>query len=145
MSRLYGLLARLRNVLRPSDAEGRMEEEFRFHLEMEQARLMRDGLSPEAARRQARVTFGGLDGHRETMRDGRGARWLDDLGADVRYALRAMRRSPGYALAVALTLGVGIGVNGKIAAAGVEQDAALGAAVDRAHRRARLGGDARRR
>ncbi len=114
MSRLHGLLARLRNVLRPSDAEGRMEEEFRFHLEMEQARLMRDGLSPEAARRQARVTFGGLDGHRETMRDGRGARWLDDLGADVRYALRAMRRSPGYALAVALTLGVGIGVNGMV-------------------------------
>ena len=47
-----------------------MEEEFRFHLEMEQARLMRDGFSPEAARRQARVTFGGLDGHRETMREG---------------------------------------------------------------------------
>jgi putative ABC transport system permease protein len=114
VSRLHGLLARLGNVLRPSDAEGRMEEEFRFHLEMEEARLIRDGLSPEAARRQARVTFGGLDRHRETMRDERGARWLDDLGADVRYALRAMRRNPGYALAVALTLGVGIGVNGMV-------------------------------
>jgi len=114
VSRLHGLLARLGNVLRPSDAEGRMEEEFRFHLEMEEARLIRDGLSPEAARRQARVTFGGLDTHRETMRDERGARWLDDLGADVRYALRAMRRNPGYALAVALTLGVGIGVNGMV-------------------------------
>jgi predicted permease len=114
VSRLRGLLARLGNVLRPSDAEGRMEEEFRFHLEMEEARLIRDGLSPEAARRQARVTFGGRDTHRETMRDERGARWLDDLGADVRYALRAMRRNPGYALAVALTLGVGIGVNGMV-------------------------------
>jgi predicted permease len=114
VSRVEGLLARLRSVFRPSDAEGRMEEEFRFHLEMEQARLMRDGLSPEAARRQALLTFGGLDAHRETMRDERGARWLDDLGADLRYALRAMRRSPGYALAVALTLGVGIGVNGMV-------------------------------
>ena len=112
MSRLRGLLARLRAVLRPGDAEGRMEEEFRFHLEMEQARLVRDGLSPAAARRQALVTFGSRDMHSETMRDERGARWLDDLGLDLRYALRAMRRSPGFALAVALTLGVGIGVNG---------------------------------
>ena len=40
---------------------------------------------------------------------------MGDLGADLRYALRAMRRSPGYALAVALTLGVGIGVNGIVA------------------------------
>jgi predicted permease len=44
----------------------------------------------------------------------RGARWLGDLGADLRFALRGMRRSPGYALAVALTLGVGIGVNGMV-------------------------------
>ena len=112
MSRLLGLLARVRAVFRPSNAEGRMEEEFRFHLEMEQARLVREGLSPDAARRQALLGFGGLDAHRETMRDERGARWLDDLGGDLRYALRAMRRSPGYALAVALTLGAGIGVNG---------------------------------
>src|SRR6476620_860418 len=114
VSRLQGLLARLRAVLRPGDAEGRMEEEFRFHLEMEQARLVRQGLPPDEARRQARLTFGGLDAHRETMRDERGAPWLGDRGADLRYALRAMRRSPGYALAVALTLGVGIGVNGMV-------------------------------
>jgi putative ABC transport system permease protein len=112
VSRLRGLLARMRAVLRPGDAEGRMEEEFRFHLEMEQARLERDGRSPEAARRQALVAFGSRDVHRETMRDERGARWLDDLGLDLRYALRAMLRSPGFALAVALTLGIGIGVNG---------------------------------
>ena len=114
MSRLQGLIARLRSILRPDDAEGRMEEEFRFHLDMEQARLVRQGLPPDAARRQALLAFGGMDSHRETMRDERGARWLDDLGADLRYALRAMRRSPGYALAVALTLGVGIGVNGMV-------------------------------
>ncbi len=49
------------------------------------------------------------------MPDGRLGAWLGDLGADVRFALRAMRRSPGYALAVALILGVGIGVNGIVA------------------------------
>ncbi len=114
MSRLKGAIARLRSILHPREAEDRMEEELRFHVDMETARLVRDGLSPDEARRRALATFGGLDTHRETMRDERGARWLDDLGADVRYALRAMRRSPGFALAVAVTLGVGIGVNGII-------------------------------
>jgi hypothetical protein len=115
VSRLQGLAARLRAVLRPGEAEARMEEEFRFHVEMETARLVREGVAPDAARRRALLAFGGLDAHREAMRDERGARWLDDLGADVRYALRAMRRRPGFAVAVTLTLGVGIGVNGMIA------------------------------
>jgi predicted permease len=91
-----------------------MEEEFRFHVDMETARLVREGLAPDAARRRTLMAFGSLDTHRETMRDERGARWLDDLGADLRYALRAMRRSPGFAVAAALTLGVGIGVNGMV-------------------------------
>src|SRR4051812_7800486 len=92
-----------------------MEEEFDFHVEMETQRLAGTlGLPLAEARRRALVAFGGRDAHRETMRDERGARWFDDLGADVRYALRAMRRAPGFAAAVALTLGVGIGVNGMV-------------------------------
>jgi putative ABC transport system permease protein len=114
MSRLRGMSARLRAILGRREAEARMEEEFRFHLEMETARLEREGVSPREARRRARAAFGGLDAHRETMRDERGARWLDDLGADLRYALRALRRSPGFAVAVAVTLGLGIGLNGMV-------------------------------
>jgi len=113
MSTFKGMFARLRSITGARSSESRMEEEFTFHVEMETKRLIEEqGLSPAEARRRALVAFGGLDSHREAMRDGRGARWFDDLGADVRYALRGMRRSPGFALAVALTLGVGIGVNG---------------------------------
>src|SRR5689334_15371392 len=111
MSLLKGLAARARSLV-TGTAEARMEEEFRFHLEMETDRLVAAGMTRDEARRQALVAFGGLDHHREAMRDGRGARLLSDFAGDVRYGLRAIRRSPGFAIAVALTLGIGVGVNG---------------------------------
>jgi predicted permease len=114
VSRLKGLAARLRAILRPREADDRVDEEFRFHLDMETARLVREGLPPDEARRRTLAAFGGPTGHRETMREERGWRLLDELGADLRYALRAMRRSPGFAAATAVTLGVGIGVNGMV-------------------------------
>ena len=112
MSLLKGLAARARSLFAARASENRMEEEFQFHLAMETERRVAEGLSPDEARRRALVAFGGLQQHREAMRDGRGARLLGDFGGDVRYALRATRRSPGFAIAVALTLGIGIGVNG---------------------------------
>jgi predicted permease len=112
MSLLKGIAARMRSVFASGASEARMEEEFRFHLTMETERLIALGLPPDEARRRAFVAFGGVDQHREAMRDGRGTRLFGDFVSDVRYALRAMRRSPGFALAVAVTLGIGIGVNG---------------------------------
>jgi predicted permease len=115
MSHLKGLIARARSVFARNAAEARMDEEFEFHLEMEaKRRAERDGVSLEEGRRRALASFGGVDTQREAMRDGRGTRWFADSIADVRYALRAMRRSPGFAIAVAITLGLGIGVNGII-------------------------------
>ena len=89
-----------------------MDEEFAFHVELETDRLRAQGYPAAEARRRALVTFGGLDRYREEMRDTRGIRWMHDLVADLRYAVRINRRRLGLTTAIALTLGIGIGVNG---------------------------------
>jgi len=68
-------------------------------------------MSPEEARRRALVVFGGVERHKEEVRDGRGARLLDDLAQDVRVALRGWVKEPSFTLAVLFTLGLGIGGN----------------------------------
>lgn len=86
-----------------------MEEELRFHLEMETDRGVAEGLEPAEARRRARAAFGGLDGVREGVRDERGTGWAVDLARDLGLTVRGLLKSPGFALAVVLTLALGIG------------------------------------
>jgi predicted permease len=112
MLRLKALAARARTIFRRGAAESRVDDEFLFHLEMETQKNVRAGMTPAEAQRRAAIAFGGSDTHREAMRDGRGGRWLEDLWSDARYAVRTLRRSPGFALAAAITLGIGIGANG---------------------------------
>lgn len=91
-----------------------MDEEMRFHLEMEVEASIRKGLPPAEARKAALDAFGGVERFKEKSRDERGGRGLDDLAQDVRFTFRKLAGAPGFALVVLLTLALGIGANSAI-------------------------------
>src|SRR5215213_10897493 len=101
----------LRALLRPAVVEREMDEELRFHLEMEAAKNREAGMSPGEAMRRAVLDFGGVQGLREEMRDGRGTRWLHDLGWDAAFMLRSLWRRLGFTGTAVACLGIAIGLN----------------------------------
>jgi putative ABC transport system permease protein len=103
--------ARLRLLFAGRAAESRMNAEFRFHIEMETDRLMRDkSLAPDEARRRALAAFGGVEKHKEALRDGRGLAWLSGISLDVKLGGRMLRKYPGLTLAGGLALAIAIGI-----------------------------------
>lgn len=109
MSVLSDIVARLRALVFRRREERELDEELRFHVDMEAEHRRRAGLTEEEARRQSQIELGGIEPVKEHVRDARGTRWLEDVTKDFGYTLRTLGRSRGFAIVTILTLALGIG------------------------------------
>ena len=103
-----------RALLTRERVESEMEKEMRLHLELETENNIRLGMTPAEAKRAAMIVFGGVERAKEYVRDQRLTRWLEEIGGDLRLALRGFRRQPAFAIGVIALTALGIGPNAAI-------------------------------
>ena len=106
-----GWFSRFTNLLRSNRVSEDIDREMAFHMNELADDLVARGMTEPDARREARRRFGNPGVQKERTRDADIMTWLESLVADVRYALRALRASPVFALVTIASLGLGIGAN----------------------------------
>jgi len=111
IDRLRGVRYRIMTTLRPDAAWRALDEEMRFHVQMESDRLKREGFSPKEARRRALILFGGVNRFGQQTREARGTELAENTMQDLKYGLRMILKNPVFSAVAIFTLAIGIGAN----------------------------------